>query len=464
MALPENSPFPEQIPASAIGLPTRGAVIDDAQQKRRRWGTYWRVDGRILPVDSAAEPISFRAQVPVDAWNGRILHVGGGGFNGTIPTVGRGGIGAEMWGGVPTPIEQGYLVVASDSGHRVPLGCAGDWSQPATVAFATNDEMLANFAHEHIKKVHDVALAMALAALGAAPVHSYYCGTSNGGREALRAAQLYPDDFDGIVVGYPAIYWIPMALAGARCASVERELGVEGWISADLWRQVEGAIISELDELDGVRDGLISNIPAARMHGSATKARVASLLTSKQMSLVERFMQPYDLRPIAYPYADSFPGYAVLEGEPLRDDDNTFVLNAISRTPGACDGQQELFAQRVISGMVMRDPSFESADFDVVAHRDAVLRASALLDAGSTDLDSFRRRGGKAILYHGTYDQLIPPAATEQWFAALQQRYGREETNSFARFSLVPGMGHGLGRVDVRRNLLGELDAWVSNQ
>jgi hypothetical protein len=42
---------------------------------------------------------------------------------------------------------------------------------------------------------------------GEGPRRSYFSGCSDGGREGLLAARLYPENFDGIVAGAPAMDW-----------------------------------------------------------------------------------------------------------------------------------------------------------------------------------------------------------------------------------------------------------------
>ncbi len=148
-------------------------------------------------------------------------------------------------------------------------------------------------------------------------------------------------------------------------------------------------------------------------------------------------------------------------GEPLRDDDNLFVLNGLSNSPAARDSAIGMFGDAVLSRMVMRDASFDARGFDPEEHVEEVRRASDLLDADSTCWDAFIDNGGKAIMYHGTYDQLISVNSTVQYYEALCDRYDREETQGFCRMYLAPGFGHSIGLVDLGMDLLGELDSWV---
>jgi len=54
-----------------------------------------------------------------------------------------------------------------------------------------------------IKATTDDSKAVIKALTGNMPRYSYFVGCSDGGREALKEAQRFPDDFDGIIVGSP---------------------------------------------------------------------------------------------------------------------------------------------------------------------------------------------------------------------------------------------------------------------
>lgn len=86
------------------------------------------------------------------------------------------GLGKES----KTPLEQGYVTFGSDGGHKSTMWKA-EW--------ALNDEALQNFAYEQLKKVRDAAVTITKDFYGKNPERIYFIGGSNGGREALMAAQ-----------------------------------------------------------------------------------------------------------------------------------------------------------------------------------------------------------------------------------------------------------------------------------
>ena len=74
------------IPKSAIGLPTSGAVVASASLvSDPHNGSYCKLTGGIKPIDPAAPDIKFQVNLP-ERWNGKALHIGGGGYNGRLIT------------------------------------------------------------------------------------------------------------------------------------------------------------------------------------------------------------------------------------------------------------------------------------------------------------------------------------------------------------------------------------------
>ena len=65
--------------------------------------------------------------------------------------------------------------------------------------FAFNDEAVINQAYAAYKKTYDVALWLMSKQYGRKPERMYFLGNSEGGREALIAAQRYPRDYDGVI-------------------------------------------------------------------------------------------------------------------------------------------------------------------------------------------------------------------------------------------------------------------------
>lgn len=113
---------------------------------------------------------------------------------------------------------------------------------------------------------------------------AYFVGCSQGGHHALMEAQRYPDDYDGIVAGAPANYWIGLMTAELRAGlATTRDAG------QDLPRAklpvLGAAVMAACDGLDGLQDGLRARLGPARRRAAAAdgvRLRVASVRWSAQ--------------------------------------------------------------------------------------------------------------------------------------------------------------------------------------
>lgn len=138
------------------------------------------------------------------AWNGKYMQVGNGGFAGSVP-----------YRTMTLGLRAGYAVAGTDTGHQSPDGTDARWA-------LGHPEKVIDFGWRSIKATTDAAKAL-LTAYGKAASRAYFLGCSDGGREALMAAQRFPGEFDGIVAGAPASHWTSlMASAGLLDRTMSR--------------------------------------------------------------------------------------------------------------------------------------------------------------------------------------------------------------------------------------------------
>ena len=142
-------------------------------------------------VDGKPYGIGFALALP-DQWNGRFLFQGGGGLNGSVALP----LGSQAAGEMPA-LARGFAVVTTDSGHK---GGVFDGS------FFRDQQASLDFYYVAIGRVARLAKEMIASYYGRrARSIPYFAGCSTGGREAMIMSQRYPEYFDGIVSGDPAI-------------------------------------------------------------------------------------------------------------------------------------------------------------------------------------------------------------------------------------------------------------------
>lgn len=447
-----------RVPADQIGLPTSGAVVRSARAvgPLGQSPDHCELTGEIAPVDPAAPPIRFQLNLP-GRWNGKALHFGGGGFDGSV--VSATGNVPHAWPGSSTPLQRGYATYGSDGGHS--------GSDP-DASFARNDEALRNFTGEALKKVHDTAQALLLRRYGRLPSLTYFAGGSTGGREALSVAQRYPRDYQGIIAHYPALEFVGMMMrANAFAQSLYGPGGFTSWGKLETLNQ---HVIAACDALDGLADGLINNVRACRFDPQVLRCWSNidwgdSCLTDAQLATVRTLS---DTHPLAFRLAnglDSAPPYGILYGANFAGPVDIGTWPELLDPPVlGLNGYVAAMHSGYLKHFITRDPAYSPFDFDPVTAgpwQARVQTVSALHDATSVELGEFIQRGGKILLAHGTADTIVPFSVSVRYVQRLREALGSDAVDQFLRFYPVAGFGHGEGRYTLAWRSLDLLEDWV---
>ena len=459
------------VAAAGIGLPTTGAVVTSTQTvaASATVGEYCRVLGDINPVSASAPKIKFQLNLPTN-WNNKAVMFGGGGYNGTIAT-GTGNVPAGPTD-KPTPLGRGYATFGSDSGHQAGPAGSRDGS------FGANDEALHNFGGDALKKTRDVAGALIEARYGSKAQRTYFAGGSTGGREALIAVSTWPQDFDGAIVLYPA--WNATAL-DLQFGRVTRPWRSPMRIRAGHKRKlVFDAAVQACDGLDGVVDGLISNISgvqrALRSEHRDAERRVHALPGGHEAGDTCLSDAQIDTRSSVDQHAagaalparqrrDTYPGFNVWgtdfgipDASPLQPTVLTLDVRHASSRPIRCRAVDatntppygSTFWDQWVKYFVTRDAERQLADPRPAEPRHLAGSASSTLTGASrTPTAPTCRRFAR----QGRQDPDGARHRTTRWShaghravlrAACARRWAARAVADFMRYYEIPGYGHAI--------------------
>jgi feruloyl esterase len=413
----------EPIAAGAFIPPA--ATNTNASAAFKTLPAFCRVTLRLAP--STDSDIRVEVWLPQSGWNHKLQVSGNGGLGGTIP-----------YPAMAASVRAGYAAAGTDTGH---VGGNADF-------VAGHPEKLVDFGHRAIHETTVTAKTITTAHYDAKPMRAYFNSCSTGGRQALIEAQLYPDDFDGIVAGDPS--WDQMRLYAARVwlnTYVNRSPAAV--IPSTKYPMMHSAVLAKCDALDGVKDDVIED-PAKCSFDFATLRCSgedrADCLTTEQVETANAMTRP------------------------IRDPKSGAVLHAGRYYPGSELGW---------GGVAGPAPSGESHegmrkivftpdwDYHTITVPDDVERAvkadRGLLYGGDADLSRFFKRGGKLLMYHGWADPLVSPDTSLIMYKQISSAVGSMAANSLALF-MVPGMGHCQGGpgTDVF-DKVAALDRWVES-
>ena len=373
--------------------------------------------------------------IPMTNWNGRFLGTGGGGFMG----------GSE--GGVNQPLAIGFAAGATDTGHA---GGSGSFALDENGRF--DWQLIRDNAHVGIHEMTVTGKALTEQLYGVQPRYSYFYGCSTGGRQGLMEAQRYPEDYNGIVAGAPAINWQklhPQQMWGPVTMNAMNN-PLPG---CKLAAATAGAIAA-CDDVDGVKDGVIEDPQRCTYDPKAlvgTSAGDCGEFTEADAEVIRKLWGGPRRQDGAFlwyglPRGADLSALWSSRGDPLKA--QPFGIS------------MEWF-RYFLSQNPQLDGNTISPDRYERFFEQSVEEFSDVIGTDNPDLTAFRDHGGKAILWHGFADQLISALGSIDYYQRVQEEMGGQEaTADFARLFMAPGIGHCAGGPGAMPS--GQLDALLS--
>jgi len=370
--------------------------------------------------------IKFQLLLP-DEWNHKFLMGGGGGYVGGVDNQYR------------AAVNDGYATVGTDTGHQ---GFVTDASWALD-----NPERQINFGYLAVHRTAEVAKAIVRSYYGTNEAHDYFMGCSNGGREALMEAQRFPDDFEGIVAGAPALDFVGIGAQFIKDAQAAFPDGKTPLFTPAAIKSVGAQILEKCDAADGVKDGIIDDPRTCSVDVAALQG-----LTDQQKAALKKIYAPTGT---IYP-GQPFGGETEAAGWP------SWITGGSPMQMPQGPSLRYAFGTQFFKFFVFGDPSWDYTKYDVShAARDG-RRAGLILNTTNTDLSAFKAKGHKLILWHGWADAGLTPLATVKYYEDVKSRDAA--AGDYTRLFMLPGVLHcdgGPGPDTV--DWAAAIDAWVGN-
>jgi feruloyl esterase len=490
---------------TSLALPN--TQILSATQKAGYCNIVGIIDKRTSTQDSDhfTYGIGFALNLP-NTWHGRFEVMGGGGTDGSLQTDPQGAAGVEL--------SRGWAVAADDGGHEDnATNAVGGYQDDDANAggaqhFAIDEEARVDYGYNGIEETATISKKIIAEYYGLEVAYSYIMGCSNGGRDAMVASQRSPWLFDGVISQNPGFNLPQAAIAEAwneqALAPLATKQDVNGqpfipdtFPSQDL-AVASAAILSACDALDGLVDGIIDNFHACSnrkvfaalaaftcgtgTHGSTPHG--GTCLTGAQVDALKKiYAGPSDSggkrlysnwfwdAGIWSPPSAPGLGWAAwnVVTAPVPG-----VNTAANLTLGAGAVPMVFTTPPVVTpvaGPTGQEAHLFHYNFDTDAPKifaetkEYPESSMDFMAAVSTDLHSFKGRGGKLIISSSVNDGIFSGASIARWYRDMDRQMDGQ-ASSFARLFMVPNMAHcggGPATNDFAVNELNAITAWVEN-
>jgi feruloyl esterase len=398
---------------------------------------YCRIRGLIQPE------IQFEVSLPAQ-WNRRFYMFGNGGYAGeSLEAPNR--VGQRV-----NALRRGFVVAQTNTGH--------DAAQEPLGTFAVNRQKLLDYAFRSLHTTAETGKRIAAAYYGTRPTRSYFEGCSTGGRQALILAQRFPEDFDGIVAGAPVLNFSGTMTGYAKMTQAFAAAPIP---YAKL-KTLSDSIYAQCDDKDGLKDGLIDDPrrcdfrPSRDLPKCAENADNADCFTAAQISTLEKIYS--DVVSNGQRFFPGWPIGAEVAGPNGRSGWDNWIVHEKGQPTISVAFGESFFRYLAFPE---KNPKYEltSVDFDKDVKRLEWIHG--VLDATDADLSSFRKRGGRLLMYYGWADPALNAQMGVDYYESVLKQMGAT-TTEFFRLFMVPGMFHCGGGVGCSSfDKLAPLMQWV---
>ncbi len=424
-----------QLPGATITLAQQVAAggfvqtgAGGAQRAAAQLQSFCRVAATLKP--SSDSEIKMELWMPAANWNGKFQAVGNGAFNGTI-----------NYGAMMTALARGYATSSTDTGHEGGGASFGLGHPEKVVDFGW-------------RAVHEMTVAskkIIASYYDGGPKFSYWNGCSAGGRQAMKAAQRFPADFDGIIAGAPGLDWTGRA-AGALRVAKTLEMNEAARLTQTHRELLHRSVVGACDLIDGVKDGVIENPKRCTFDPGVLECKGADSTSCLTNAQVETARLMYS---------------AAINPQTKREITGLERGSELGWTDLGWTGSARATGLDQFRFLVFGDPSWVVQKF---SFNSDIVRAEEIdndtLNALDPNLKPFIDRGGKLIQYHGWSDPQISPAGSTQYYSnVLKTVGGAGKVHDSYRLFMAPGMGHcGGGEGPNTFDMVTALEEWVERR
>ncbi|CAG8270253.1 unnamed protein product [Penicillium salamii] len=301
-------------------------------------------------------------------------------------------------------------------------------------------------------------------------LYAYYQGCSEGGREGFSQVQRFPEDWDGAVIGAPAIRYGQQQVNHLFPQVAQQTLNYTPPYCE--LEKIVNLTIAACDHLDGKNDGVVSRTDLCKLRFDFNSTIGQSYYCSATSAVNQRKRQ------MPSPATPAQNGTVTAEGAALAstiynglhdsDGRRAYFWYQLGSEMSDAETQydftsakwkidiSELGGEWVTRGLQLLEldnlSSLENVTYDTL--RDWMLegwqRYDDVLQTTWSDLSPFEAAGGKIISYHGESDNSIPPASSVRFhesvrstmYSNLSFQKSTSALNDWYRLFLVPGASH----------------------